>query len=54
LGGEPIQRTDRIGNQVGGDLSGASRRREQGMAEQHLDDADVGAALEEVGGETMP
>ena len=51
---QPIQRAGRIGDQVGGDLSVASRRRESGMAEQHLDDANVGAALEQMGGETMP
>ena len=38
----------------GGDLRVACRGRQPGVAEQHLDDADVGAGLEQMGGEAVP
>src|SRR5271166_243258 len=45
---EPIERTWRVGDQMSGDLRITGGRREVGMSEQHLDDAEFDAALEKV------
>ena len=46
---EAIQRAGGVGDQVCGDLGVACRGGQPGVAQQHLDDADVGADLEQVG-----
>ena len=51
---EAIERAGRVCDQCCRDLSIAGGRRQPGMAEQHLDDADVGAGFEQVGGEAVP
>ena len=51
---EAIERAGRVGDQRCRDLSIAGGRREPGMAEQHLDDADVGAGFEQMRGEAVP
>ncbi|MGY3361715.1 hypothetical protein ACVWZK_008378 [Bradyrhizobium sp. GM0.4] len=54
LQAEPIQRTWRIADSLGGDLGIARRAGQTGMAEQHLDDAHVGPVLQEMGRECVP
>ncbi len=51
---QAIQRTARAGDQGGGHLGVAGCRRQPSMAEQGLNDADVGAGLEQVRGEAVP
>ena len=53
LEAEPVERARRVADRVGGDLGVARRRRQAGVAEQDLDDADVGPALEQMGGEAV-
>ncbi len=48
---EPIQGARRIGDDVARDACVARRRRQMLVAQQHLDDADVDAALQQMGGE---
>jgi hypothetical protein len=45
---EAIERARRAGDQIRRDLRVARRRREVGMAEQNLDDANVGASRQEM------
>ena len=49
-----IEGARRAGDQVRGDMCIARRRRQVGMAEQRLNDANVDASLQEMGGETVP
>ena len=51
--GEPIERTGRIADELPGDARIARRRRQVLVAEQNLDDSDVDAALQKVGGEAV-
>jgi hypothetical protein len=51
---EAIQRARRVGDQGCRNLGIAGGRRQPGMTEQHLDDADVGACFEQVSGEAVP
>ena len=49
-----IEGAGRAGDQARGDMCIARRRRQVGMAEQRLNDANVDASLQEMGGETVP
>src|SRR5205085_12134687 len=49
-----LQRTHDLADRLGGDAGIERRGVELGMAEQHLDDADVDVLLEQVGGEAVP
>ena len=51
---EFIEWTGRPGDHFGRDVSVALRRRQVRVTQQHLDDADTDAALQQMGGETMP
>ena len=52
--GQPVERAGGPRDGRAGDLGVAGGGREVAVAEQHLDDADVGAALQQVGGEAVP
>jgi len=49
-----IQRVGRVDDQMGDDLGVTRRGRQPGMAKQRLDDADVGVALQQMGGKAVP
>ena len=51
---QPNERACRASDEAGRNLCIARRARQIGMAEQHLDDADIGAAFQEVGREAVP
>lgn len=51
---EPIERARCPGDQSGRDLGVAGRGLQMGVTEHDLDDPDVGAALQQVGGKAMP
>ena len=51
---EPLQRALDIADRADGDARVERRRLQLGMAEQHLDHANVGALFEEMGGKAMP
>ena len=50
---QAIERTGDAGDDMGRHAGIDRRRRQPAMAEQHLDDADVGAGFEQVRGETV-
>lgn len=51
---EDVDGTLDLGDVLGGDAGVAEGGGNRGVAEEHLNDADVGAELEEVSGETVP
>jgi hypothetical protein len=51
---EVIQRAGGVGDQMGGNLGVPCRGRQPGVTQQYLDDADVGASLEQVRRKTVP
>jgi hypothetical protein len=51
---EPIEWARRPGDQAGGDLGVTGGRFQLAVAEHHLDDANVGPALQQVGGKAVP
>jgi hypothetical protein len=51
---QAIERARRVGDQCGCDLGISGGRRQPGMAQQHLNDADVRAGFEQVGSEAVP
>jgi hypothetical protein len=51
---EPIEWARRPGDQTGRDLGVAGSCLQMGVTEQDLDDPDVGAALQKMGGKTVP
>ena len=53
LQAEPVERAGGAPDRAGRNLGIARGRRDVGMPEQDLDDADVGAALQQVGGEAV-
>ena len=50
---QPVEWTDDVADRGSGDVGIAGRGRQIAMAEQHLDRADIGARLEQMGGEAM-
>src|SRR3954451_25284612 len=53
-GGEMLERAGDLAERLEGDTGVERRRVELLVPEQHLDDADVGLLLEQVGGEAVP
>jgi len=53
LKAQPVERARRATDGAGRDLGVAGRSIHVAVAEQRLDDADIGAALQQVGGEAM-
>jgi hypothetical protein len=51
---QPIERALRLPDKPVRDPRVARRARQVGMAQQHLNDADIGAALQQMRGEAMP
>src|SRR5215467_11830164 len=51
---EPVERAGHGADRGVGDTGITGRGVELGVAEQHLDDADVGILFQEMGGEAMP
>src|SRR6516162_7755066 len=51
---QPVEGAWRLRDDLARDLGIARRGREIVVAEQHLDDADVGAVLQKVGGKAVP
>src|SRR5712691_3895592 len=51
---EPVERADHTADRGGGDAGVKRRGVELGVAEQYLDDADVGVLFQEVRGEAVP
>ena len=51
---QPVERALRTPDQAVRDARVARRARQVGVTQQHLDDADVGAVLQQVGGEAVP
>lgn len=54
LQSQPVKRTRGLADRFGGNLGVACRALQAGMAEQHLDDTNVGAVLEKVSRKTVP
>lgn len=54
LQSQPVKRTRGLADRFGGNLGVACRASQAGMAEQHLDDTNVGAVLEKMGRKTVP
>ena len=50
---QAIERAGGAGDDIGRNAGIDRRRRQPAMAEQHLDDADIGAGFEQVGGEAV-
>lgn len=51
---QPLERARRAPDEAVRDLGVACRRGKIGVTEQHLDDADVGAVLQKMGGKGVP
>ena len=51
---QTVERARRAADRVGGDVGVARRGVQAAVAEQGLDDADVGAVLKQMGGEAVP
>ena len=51
---QPIQRAGQGLNRFGGDLGLNCRRFQLGVPEQHLNDADIGATLQQMCGKAVP
>lgn len=54
LQSQPVKRTRGLADRFGGNLGVACLALQAGMAEQHLDDTNVGAVLQKVGRKTVP
>jgi hypothetical protein len=50
---QPVERARRASDQVGGDAGIDRGGRKPAMAEQDLDDADIGSRLKQMGGEAV-
>jgi hypothetical protein len=54
LQSQPVKRTRGLADRFGGNLGVACRALQAGMAEQHLDDTNVGAVLQKMSRKTVP